>query len=772
MSLANLDFQNSPQHPQGRHKSKPKSSELYSLDVVDLIRRKFWIILFFILLSSGLSVLYYFKAPKTYESTAKIFIDEKSAPSVNSADRDSFSAETSIEKYLQTLKSTLILEPAIERGRFYDMNLFRDCDDILYKLREKKVFAVKPADTKSNSGVIKLVFRGDTKDECQKVLHSIVDSFGRHIKSTTKDLGGENAVIVQKLQNEWLSRLKQVEEEIKVLSVSPELVTVDGRATDPHQMQLSLMHQDLHDLRSERNKINARIQNVKRDLASGKSSEDLVSEIIAEQSDVSDGAYARVQDQMVQLKVEEQELLNQYGGDHPQLKAIRRKINAVSQMRAEELASIRSGNRNGGVQPDLVTTFLKMMDRKVDLLLSEESQIEQQIKAIQLKSTSVSATLEKMNALKRERDRLETGYAAVIERMSEMNALKEHLWRNLSILDPPSVGEIVAPELSVCLAAGVFLGSLLGLGFAGFKDIAEKTFHSSDDVGTLLDTPVIGHISFFQKSRKKKRNSNYPGIESELIAIHAPASQISEAYRAIRTTVFFKAQENKAKIIQVTSPTPGDGKSTTISNLAASIAQSGRKVLLIDADLRKPTQHKLFGVDNDAGLSSVISGEKAFNEVVKTVIPDFLSIVCAGPIPANPAELLTSPGFAKTINAYRDQYDFVLIDTPPVLAVTDPSIVCAHADMVYMVMRIRNGVRTNSLRAKEVINTMGIQLCGVIINGVRRKDERTYAYSNQYGYGTYGYGQNSNTLHQQRNGTTPSFVPMPKHRENPKSRAS
>ncbi len=736
MSLANLDFQNSPQSPHGN--ANTKSKDIYSLDLVDLIRRKFWLILFFVVFFSGLAILYYFKAPKTYESTAKIFVDEKSAPSVNSNDRESFAGEISIEKYLQTLKSTLVLQPAIDRGKFYDMDLFSECDDILYNLRETKSFAVKPADTKSNSGVIKLSFRGSTQDECQEVLDAIVASFGRHIESTTKNIGGENANIVQIAQEQWLSRLNVVEAEIEKLSARPELLTVDGRVTDPYQIQLSLLHNDLHALRSERNGITARIENVRRDKAIGKSSEDLVSEIMAETSGVSDGAYARVQDQLVQLRVEEQELLNQYGNDHPQLRSIRRQIETVESMRTQELASMRGGRTGQGVDPDIVETFLKMMNRKVELLVSEEGQIETQIKTIQQKSTSVSALVEKLSALKRERDRLETGYAAIIERMSEMNALKEHLWRNLSILDPPSVAEVVAPKLSICGVAGLFLGGLTGLGFAAFKDMAEKTFRSSDDVGELLNTPVIGHINMFEKRRVRKRE-DFQQLAPELVSIHEPSKPAAEAYRSVRTTIFFNAQKSNAKVIQLTSPIPGDGKSTTVSNLAVSIAQSGKRVILVDADFRKPVQHKLFGLDNSSGATTVIYGEKSWQDAAQVIIPGGLSVLPAGPIPHNPAELLTSEQFPTLIETLKAEFDFVLIDTPPLLAVTDPAIVGSYVDLLYLVMRIRKGARTNAQEARKIISAMGGSLSGVVINGLRRQDQKSYNYGGRYGYQYGGY---------------------------------
>ena len=556
--------------------------------------------------------------------------------------------------------------------------------------------------------------------------------------------------MVQRAQENWLDRLKVVEGEIETLMVRPELLNIDGRIINPYQLQLSLMHQELHDLRSERNKVLARVESVKQNQQLGLASEQLIGQILSENSEVSDTGYVRAQDELLRLKVDEQALLNQYGGDHPELRSIRLKIATVEQMRSKELAAMKSGSRQEAttLKIDVVKEFFGKMDRTSKMLASEEKQVETQIADLQQQSTSVSALVEKLNSLQRERERLEAGYQAVVDKMSEMSALKEHLWRTTSILDPPSNAEVVAPSLPMSLAAGLFLGSLAGLGFAGFKDMAEKTFRSSDAVGDVLNTRVVGHVSFFEKSRTKKRSAKFPNAQPELITLHAPASQASEAYRAIRTSMFFKARETNAKVIQITSPAPGDGKSTTTANLATTIAQSGSRVLLLDADMRKPTQHKLFGLENEAGLSSIITGSAGLNDVMQDVIPGYLTVITAGPIPSNPAELLTSARFADLLAEYRKIYDYVLIDTPPMLAVTDPSIVCSHADLVYMVMRIRKGIRTNSVRAKEIIDSMGIELGGVVINGLRRRDQKTYAYSGQYGYGANTYGQTAKAIGQ------------------------
>ncbi len=751
MSLVNIDFENRPNL--SANGAAPgampvrKRNEIYNLDVLELVKRKFWLILFFVLLSMALAVIYFLKAPKVYESTAKVFVDEKSAPSMNSGDRDSFFNDTSLEQYLVTLKSTKILAPAIDKGKFENMKMFEKFDDILFELREGNTLSASPADTKSNSGVIKLALRGNSQQECTLALQAVVDSFHEHIRATTRNIGGEHADIVQKAQSQWLNRLKEVEEEIEALSVRPELVNINGRMSNRFQTDLILLREDLHELRKEKNKVLAIVQTIQKDQLLGRKSTDFMFDVMQERSAVSDSAYVRTQDQLVQLKIEEQELLNDYGADHPQIRMIQRKIAAVQSIRQQELDAMKGIDRSRDdetlTNADLVANFLKQTERKAILLEAEELQVQNQIDQLQKSSTAISAVVEKLASLQRERERLEAGYYAIIERMSEMNALKEHLWRNLSILDPPSIAEAVAPQLPICLASGLILGSLIGLGFAGFKDIAEKTFHSSDDVGSILNTQVVGHVSLFQKVRGRDRAVDFPNLAPEIVALHAPAAQASESYRAIRTAIYFKSQLNGAKVIQITSPTPGDGKSTTISNLAASIAQSGRRVLLIDADLRKPTQHKLFGTDNDEGLVSVLAGDAEHHSVVHSIIPDYLSLLTSGPIPANPAELLTSARFVALLAEYRSMYDYILIDTPPLLAVTDPSIVCSHVDLVYMVMRIRNGVRANAVRAKQIIVSMNIELGGVIINGLRRRDQKYYDYSGQYGYGSNPYGYNT-----------------------------
>ncbi|OHB71777.1 MAG: hypothetical protein A2V70_04480 [Planctomycetes bacterium RBG_13_63_9] len=158
----------------------------------------------------------------------------------------------------------------------------------------------------------------------------------------------------------------------------------------------------------------------------------------------------------------------------------------------------------------------------------------------------------------------------------------------------------------------------------------------------------------------------------------------------------------------------------------------------MDADFRRPKIHKFFAVDNSKGLSSVISGDAKFLDSVQRTAVEHLSVVPCGPRPRNPAELLTSPRFEQLIDSLRNQYEFVIIDTPPLLAVTDPSTVAPRVDAVLLVMRLTKTARHGMLRAAEILNSLGARVLGVVVNGVGRTS--AYGYGYRYGYGRYRYG--------------------------------
>jgi capsular exopolysaccharide synthesis family protein len=218
-------------------------------------------------------------------------------------------------------------------------------------------------------------------------------------------------------------------------------------------------------------------------------------------------------------------------------------------------------------------------------------------------------------------------------------------------------------------------------------------------------------------------------------------SEIAEAYRTVRTAVYFGVPDGEAKRILVTSPAPGDGKSTSASNLACAMAQAGQRVVLVDCDFRRPTQHKIFGLDDKVGLSSVLAGRAKLADASRTTPVEGLEVIPCGPLPPNPAEILNSQAFAELLDTLAKQYDHVVIDSPPVMPVTDARILGALCDLTVLVLRAEKSTRKFTEHAREALLSVGARILGVIVNDVPRT-KGGYGYGNRYGYYHQDYSSN------------------------------
>lgn len=218
-----------------------------------------------------------------------------------------------------------------------------------------------------------------------------------------------------------------------------------------------------------------------------------------------------------------------------------------------------------------------------------------------------------------------------------------------------------------------------------------------------------------------------------------PWSVAAEAFRTVRTSVFFNVPKDKAKTIVITSPAPGDGKSTLVSNLGIAMAQAGQRTIIIDADFRKPMQHNIFRVNEERGLSHVFAGQIALNEAIRKGPVEGLDVLICGQEVQNPSEILNSDAFFEALTQLRKQYDRIIIDSPPVGAVADGQILGAICDVVLLVIKAEKSTKRLSLQAKTSLANVGANLLGIVVNDVPRRSGR-YGYYSGYKYkGYYGY---------------------------------
>ncbi|MGN6133980.1 MAG: CpsD/CapB family tyrosine-protein kinase, partial [Aureliella sp.] len=338
--------------------------------------------------------------------------------------------------------------------------------------------------------------------------------------------------------------------------------------------------------------------------------------------------------------------------------------------------------------------------------------------------------------LVRERERQEELYDAVVERLRTLNMQSEQSPLIQEIIEDPSFGEKVEPK--GIMAGAIALLSALLIGGMGVlvAELRDRSIHNPEEFEKLLDSRILAHLPNFQNNpeiRKIQRSARKSGspLAPSLLTYFAPHSRASEAFRALRTQVMFSAGGDH-KVLVVTSSSQGAGKSMLASNIAVSLAGSGNRVLLVDCDMRLPQVHRLFGVSNEKGWADALR-EPATVEKLKVASPvDGLTLLPSGQAPANPAEMLSRPECKALLDDQKSKYSYVILDCPPVLAVSDPSILAPLADGVLFVAVVDKESRPKTMRAKKILQGVGAKIIGIVVN---RSDETTQ----RYGYEAYGY---------------------------------
>jgi capsular exopolysaccharide synthesis family protein len=295
----------------------------------------------------------------------------------------------------------------------------------------------------------------------------------------------------------------------------------------------------------------------------------------------------------------------------------------------------------------------------------------------------------------------------------------------VEIIDPATAAlRPSRPNKPLNIALGVVVGLVVGVGLAFFIEYLDTSVKTIDDVERALQAPVLGVIP---------QNVG-------LLLFEGAESPHGEAYRVLRTNLLFSRKDDKLNSICVVSAGAGEGKTTTAFNLATVFAQSGQRVLLVDSDLRRPTIHKLMRVSNNLGLTSYLLKQNTLDEVIQTTpLPNF-DVLPSGKLPSSSLGILSSPQMKDLINELKQRYDFVVFDSPPIMGVSDASVLASEVDMTLQVIQYRRYPQPMNIRAKQLIEKVGGRLIGIVLNNINMSQDESYYYYSGY-YHDYYYSK-------------------------------
>ena len=279
----------------------------------------------------------------------------------------------------------------------------------------------------------------------------------------------------------------------------------------------------------------------------------------------------------------------------------------------------------------------------------------------------------------------------------------------------------VRPNIALNVALGVIVGLIAGVGLAFFIEYLDTSVKTIDDVEQALEAPVLGVIP-----------QNVGSLLEE-----GPDSPHAEAYRVLRTGILFSRKDEKLNTMTVVSGGAGEGKSTTIFNLATVFAQNEKRILLVDSDLRRPSLHKILGVSNARGLTNYLLGEAELDEVVQTTKLETMDFLPSGKLLSSSMGILNSEKMKSFIKEMKGRYDYVLFDSPPIMGVSDASILTSEVDMALLVVQYRKYPQAMTIRAKQMVEKVGQNLLGVVLNNINISQDSYYYYYSGYYYDYY-----------------------------------
>jgi capsular exopolysaccharide synthesis family protein len=443
-------------------------------------------------------------------------------------------------------------------------------------------------------------------------------------------------------------------------------------------------------------------------------------------------------ERLAELKREYARLSTTFNGDYPRVKEI--------QSQADEIAAAIQDQRKSAA--DQITNDYQAAVRREDL-------VRQALREEQKNMGQVAARAVQYNILKREVDTNKQLYEGLLQRLKEAGVSASLKASNIRVVDsaePPT--KPVKPKIQLNLGVAAILGLGLGICAAFFQERLDDTLKGARDVEKLLGLATVGLIPvvpqlngnhrgahrLLENTKALSRNGNGNGREAaaawhRIDADGAQHTALVEAFRSLRTSILLSTADRPPSSLLICSTHPGEGKTTIATNLAIALAQLGQRVLLVDADLRSPSLHRLFGMQEDVGLVTCLAGHQDWHTVVRPSGSPGLDVLCCGPIPPNPSELLSSRSMGALLRSAREKYEFIILDSAPMLALADSRILATQVSGVLLVVKNATIPREQVMQTLSGIRSVGANIVGVALNSV---DLHTVGYYNYIADGLPG----------------------------------
>ena len=742
-----------------------------SVRLTEVLRRQKWVILVMVSLGLSLSSMYWTRARIWYESTAKVMVSQRD-PRMASAGASSNPTEDMVDEdvlanHMEVLRSREIVVAALDRHlvgerkeKLSELPSIReqltseDEDAADYVIDHMKLTRGGEG-TAKDARSLKIVFEHTNAEDCRLILEAIVVEYQLFLNSQLSKAMSEANTIVEEARIKLETELEKTQQEyIKARESAPVLFQGEG-TSNIYVTQYNKLHEELLTLDIEESAIKSRLDKAKAVLTSKKEGEEVTindlgiidtdsltrlglfaglqantargTEFVAAMPERTE--QARTMSEVLTLKAELKKLQSDLGPKHPDVIKLEEQIALFMEHVDSQGAKLNPGWEDVQMTPDgLLRAYIAFLESELTAIGERRTELN----ALRLDAETQARQLVKFEleegVLKSRVDRTQLLFDGLVEQLRELDLASGMHGYIHELLEKPRKGTMVWPSLPICAVGGIMLGLIAGMFSALLNDQLDTRFRSSSEIDSAIGLPILTRVG------KIKTDGDFP-----IVLDNSPEG---ESFRMLRTLLLNDVRSGQLKILSATSPLPGDGKTTILANIAASFAKLNISVVLIEADMRRPTFHKRFGVPDDVGLADLLKGTaKIEDTLVPSGVPN-LTLISAGSGAANPSELLQHDEFDQLLKSLSQRFQIVVVDVGPVLAVSDSVIVAQKSDGMLLVVRSANDTKQQVMDAVDALRSGGAKLLGCIVNtyGSGSEFERTgyygYYYSDRNGRST------------------------------------
>ncbi|MCP5523060.1 MAG: polysaccharide biosynthesis tyrosine autokinase [Verrucomicrobiales bacterium] len=659
-----------------------------------LLERR-WLVILVLMMAIAGSVGYVVKAPRIFQAGARLQIDPETETQVNL--REGYGGISRIDQdYLQTqyknLLSRSLLERVVKAERLDQDSRYSREMDVVQALAED----ITIAPIRMTRLVEVKVDHTDPR-KAKEITDRLANEFIEQNKIRKTGRMMSTLQVLRAQANQMERDVTELEDAVQAYRERNNFVSLDANM-NPVAQSLSQVQMRYADAKAAAEIGQSQITELEAHTAAGKPAETFPS--IAHDAQV-----IAIQTKMSDLRTDLAGYLKRYGENHPNIVVVRSRLAEAQKELNQRIQETTDTLRKSA---ELQQVQLANLKESLDYW---ESEYQKWNKA-----------KTQYDVLQRKADASRALFNMVLSRLNEAEVMQRDTAQNIYVVDPAAIPvEFVWPNIPLVLVGGILAGLLVGVGLALFVNYLDDSIKSQDDVELHLQMPFLGYVPSVKSAKE---------VERYLQCHLHPQSNASESVRSIRAAVALGDHGEKLRVLTVTSTVPSEGKSVIAANLAIAMAQTGFRTLLVDADMRRPRLHKAFQMHTPVGLPTYLHGKTdQMDEVVSATEVPNLDLVCSNGGASQSTELVASRRMVQFLDEARKRYDRVILDTPPVSAVSDPLVVSSLADGCVFVSKFNKVRREHARKSLQRLQDAGVHICGVLLNDIDFEGRDSYYYS-------------------------------------------